>query len=367
MPYPYALDHKRLVEGCLVADCSRLCHFTHTRRALCCLVSMLIQDQTQQDLERRQALPQQQEQQQLEAVVRQSSMAAPAKVEGSSRTTAILAAVKVEAALQAAFVQSCGTRTWQEQQQGVAGDATQVPPLGIAAAKLLQDHLNAKLLPGRLNEEQLQYYRLADKPFSAAELVQLHSSYLTPKTVRTVQADSGAANSTTDSSSSSRVLRHARKSTRAEQQFPRLAPGLLRLRDAVYVFKHTTSTAGIPSSAVPQNAATRQLLLALRCLQDWEGRMLQHQEAPKLLQLLLLGKLLGGGGEGEVVEAVDLAAADTREQELQRQQQLFEEIGADCMVVHVKEGQAAMQGSAAAGDAVAGGQALAAIKRERGA
>jgi hypothetical protein len=249
----------------------------------------------------------------------------------------------------------------QQQQQDAAGSD---PPLGRAAARLLHSHLQAKLLPGLPNEQQLQYYSLADTPFNAAELVQLHSRYLAPKTVRTVQTDASSA------AGSRRSTRQATKSSRVEQQFALLAPGLLRLRDAVYVFKHTTSTAAIPASAVPQNAASRELLLALRCLHKWEGRMVQQQEPPMLLQVLLLGKLQGGGGEGEVVEVVDLAADDDREQEQQRQQRLFEESGADCMVVRVKQGQAATKGVAAAagasgGAAEASNGPAAAIKRER--
>jgi hypothetical protein len=140
-----------------------------------------------------------------------------------------------------------------------------------------------------------------------------------------------------------------------------LARGLLRLRDAVHVFKHTTSTAAIPVSAVPQNPAASKLLLALRCLHDWEGRMVQQQEPPMLLQLLLLGKLQGGGGEGDVVEVIDLNEEEDREQEQQRQQQLFQESGADCVVVHVKQGVSATQDTAAR----ASGGAVTAVKRER--
>jgi hypothetical protein len=288
-------------------------------------------------------------------------MEAAAGSGGSSRTAAVLKAIKAEAAA-AAEQRGCGKRRRQEQQQQVAGGSD--APLGRAAARLLHDHLHARLLPGLPNEDQLQYYRLADEPFSAAQLVQLHSRHLAPKTVRIVQADS------TSGAGSSRDTRRATKSSRAEQQYPLLAPGLLRLRDAVYVFKHTTSTAAIPASAVPQDAASRKLLLALHCLQEWEGRMVQQQEPPMLLQLLLLGKLQDGGGEGEVVEVVDLAAEDDMAQEQQQQQQLFAESGADCMVVCVKQGQAARRGAAAAAaesgrvQAEAFDGASAAIKRE---
>jgi hypothetical protein len=220
--------------------------------------------------------------------------------------------------------------------------------------RLLKDHLHAKLLPGLPNEQQLQYYELADKPFNASELVQLHSRYLTPKTVRTVQAYVGIASSSV-ASGSSRESRRVSKSTRAEQQFPLLAPGLLRLRNAVYVFKHSTSRAEIPASAVPQNPAASKLLLALS---EWGGKMVQQQEPPMLLQVLLLGKVHGGGRDEstDVVEYVNLAEDDDREQEQQRQQQLFEESGEDCLMVHVEQGSAA---SGASGAAVA-------VKKELG-
>jgi hypothetical protein len=283
-------------------------------------------------------------------------MTAAAASQGRSRSAAVLRAIKAEGA---AAVVRCtynrrGLSEEQQQQEEDAGGCNL--PLGRAAARLLHDHLSKKLLPGLPNEQQLQYYMLADEPFSAAELVQLHSSYLAPKTVRTVPTDTGGA------ASSSRETRRASKSTRAEQQFPSgLARGLLRLRDAVYVFKHTTSTAAIPASAVPQNPAASKLLLALRCMHEWEGRMVQQQEPPMLLQLLLLGKLQGGGGEGDVVEIIDLAEGEERQEEQQRQQQLFEDSGADCAVVHVKQAVQSTQDAAAR----TSGVAVAAVKRER--
>jgi hypothetical protein len=303
-----------------------------------------------------QAHPQQQKQQQQDAAAgTEDSMNPPAGTDDSSRTAAILRAIKAEttaAAQQQAPSKSRKGRQAQQQQQAEGQTAS---PLGRAATRLLKDHLHAKLLPGLPNEQQLQYYELADKPFSAGELVQLHSRYLTPKTVRTVQADAGVASSSA-ASGNSRESRRVGKSTRAQQQFPLLAPGLLRLRDAVYVFKHSTSTAEIPASAVPQNPSASKLLLALRCLSEWGGKMVQQQEPPMLLQVLLLGRVQGFEKEGDVVEYVDLAGDDDREQEQQRQQQLFEESGGDCMMVHVEQGPAA---SGASGAAVA-------VKKELG-
>jgi hypothetical protein len=171
-------------------------------------------------------------------------MAAAAASEDSSRTAAILRAIKAEGAAAAEHRTSSKRGRLQQQQHQQHQHQQQVEKglnsaLGRAAARLLHDHLHKKLLPGLPNEEQMQYYRLADKPFSAAELVQLHSSYLAPKTIRTVLIDTPGS-----TPGSSRETRRASKSTRAEQQFPsELARGLLRLRDAVHVFKHTTSTA----------------------------------------------------------------------------------------------------------------------------
>jgi hypothetical protein len=332
----------------------------HLLIAACCLLPgylALVRMQGDKGLNAQQSHPQPQK----EAAVAgtEGSINAAAGAEGSSLTAAILKAIKAESAAAAAQQETPSKtrkRRPQPQHQHQQPQHT-TSPLGRAATRMLKDHLHAKLLPGLPNEEQLQYYELADRPFSASELVQLHSQYLTPKTVRTVQADAGIASSSV-SSGSSRESRHVSKSTRAEQQFPLLAPGLLRLRDAVYVFKHSTSRAEIPASAVPQNPAACKLLLALRCLSEWGGKMVQQQEPPMLLQVLLLGKVHGGGRDEstDVVEYVNLAEDDDREQEQQRQQQLFEESGEDCLMVHVEQGSAA---SGASGAAVA-------VKKELG-
>jgi hypothetical protein len=71
--------------------------------------------------------------------------------------------------------------------------------------------------------------------------------------------------------------------------------------------------------------------------------MVQQQEPPQLLQLLLLGKLQGDGGDGDVVDIIDLNEEEDREQEQQRQQKLFQESGADCVLVHVKQGPSTAQ------------------------
>ena len=257
-------------------------------------------------------------------------MIAAAGTEGSTRTAAILRAIKAEAA--AAAEQNAPSKMRKRRQQQQQQEQQQVAertdsPLGRAATRLLREHLHGKLLPGLPNEEQLQYYKLADKPFSAGELVQLPSHYLTPKSVRTVQADSSAA-------SRGRESRHVKRMTRAEQQHAPLAPGLLRLRNAVYVFKHSTSTAEIPAAAVPQNPAASKLLPALRCLSEWAGKMAQQQDPPLLLQLLLLGKLQEDYQDNCVVSYINLATDDDREQEQQRQQQLCEKSGEDCLMVH---------------------------------
>ena len=61
---------------------------------------------------------------------------------------------------------------------------------------------------------------------------------------------------------------------------------------------------------------TRRLLLALQCLLRWEGRRLQDQELPLLLQLLLFGG--PARGVDGVVECIDLVS-DQEDESLNRQ------------------------------------------------
>lgn len=80
--------------------------------------------------------------------------------------------------------------------------------------------------------------------------------------------------------------------------------------------KRKVSSSGSSAAAAgdalsePSDAATR-LLLALRCLLRWEGRRLQEQELPLLLQLLLFGGP-APAVEG-VVECVDLVSDEEDE------------------------------------------------------
>lgn len=135
-------------------------------------------------------------------------------------------------------------------------------------------------------------------------------------------------------SNSGRVLRHAKKTSRVQQQYPVLAPQLLQLRNAVPVL-NVPGVHSIPPSAVPRTVSSRKLLLALRCLQAWEAQvhLVEHQGVPMLLQVLLYSKqqqVQSVSAEG--ADVVDLAS-----QEDDEQQQLTLDDDAELLVVKVVE------------------------------
>jgi hypothetical protein len=115
----------------------------------------------------------------------------------------------------------------------------------------------------------------------------------------------------------------------------------------------------------PSDAA-RRLLLAVRCLLCWEGRRLQDQGLPLLLQLLMFGGP-APAADG-VVECVDLVS-DEEEESLNRQ---LMEGDAELVVVrevqHKEQQQQAGSGLAAeesiGGSSSSGGGVR--VKRERG-
>jgi hypothetical protein len=233
------------------------------------------------------------------------------------RVTSILAAVKAEGA---AAPTSSNRKQQQEPHQ------QQQPVLGRAAARLLRDALAAGQLPGLPNQQQMQYFQLADVPFRAADLVALHTQFLVAD--RTSRTTAGPSD---NCSSSSRQTRKVQKVTQAEKHYPQLAPALLALRDTVAVLRQR-GVSHIPASAVTQTPASTRLLLALRSLQDWQGRvhLAGQQEVPMLLRLLLFGGQQPGSaaaaaaaaadGDG-VVEVVDLLSGSEGEEEAGEKQQ----------------------------------------------
>lgn len=199
------------------------------------------------------------------------------------RVSTILAAIKAEGAAAAANAAAAAPSSSNGQQQ------QQHPVLGRAAARLLHDALAAGQLPGLPNEQQMQYFRLADEPFRAADLVALHTQFLVPdKTSRTTAGPNN--DSSSGSGSSSRQTRKVQKVTLVEKHYPQLAPALLELRDAGPVLRQR-GVSHIPASALTRTPASTRLLVALRCLRDWQARvhLAGQQEVPMLLRLLLFG------------------------------------------------------------------------------
>jgi hypothetical protein len=203
--------------------------------------------------------------------------------------------------------------------------------------------MSARQLPGLPNQQQRQYFQLADLPFKAADLVDLYKQFLVPdKTSRTTAGPD-------DTSSSGRQTRKAKKVTLVEKQYLQLAPGLLQLRDAVPVFRQH-GVSHIPASAVTQTPASTRLLLALRCLRDWQAKvhLPGQQEVPMLLRLLAgqhsgaaaAAVVAAGDDDGGVVECVDLVSDE--EEEGGQQQHLTED---GCVLTVVKQGTGGFDGA----------------------
>jgi hypothetical protein len=169
------------------------------------------------------------------------------------------------------------------------------------------------------NEQQQEYFMLADQPFDGPELLQLYRKHLAPKPeIRYRVLRNGAvAERETGLLGPSHV----------ERAYPALAPGFKQLVADVENSqqqqqqgnkKRQRSSCEVAIEAAAAAAATeepsdaaRVLLLALRCLLHWEGQLHRQPALPLLLQLLLFGGP-APAVEG-VVECIDLAACENDE------------------------------------------------------
>jgi hypothetical protein len=211
----------------------------------------------------------------------------------------------------------------RQQQQHFPG-----PPLGPIATKLLNTALLARKLPGRPNQQQLRYFRLADEPFDPDELLQLHQHYLMPFVASRDIATSNRSGAIRESRTASLL-----KEGRLRKQYPaHIAAPVLQLRDAVPELAAVARAGAVSNrraGAGPvegSNPKSRELLLVLRCFRLWEVYQGgQQQQTPTLLQLLLFGGMRGD--EEGVVEVVDLAADSEGDQQQQQQEQVHR--GAD--------------------------------------
>jgi hypothetical protein len=169
------------------------------------------------------------------------------------------------------------------------------------------------------NEQQLDYYMLADLPFSATELQQLHSHYLAPWLASRSVANSNRGRAVRES-----VVTVPKPKGRIETQYTAAVSGpVVQMADAVPELsqqqqqqqqqpskkKQKVSEGQGGESSIVQSAAASKLLLVLRCFQLWESRQVQEKELPQLLQLLLHGQPAAAAAEA-VIEVVDLVSDD---------------------------------------------------------
>jgi hypothetical protein len=197
--------------------------------------------------------------------------------------------------------------------------------LGPLATKLRQQAEAAGIPP---NEQQRDYFLLADQPFDGPQLLKLYRDKLASRldTQYRVLRNGAVAERSSGRLGPSHV----------ERVYPELAVAfdklLASLEEAHHqqqqqqqqqeqaakkrkLCSHDTTAAAIAAAAAAAahevSDAALKLLLALRCLLLWEGR--QHREQQMLLLLQLL--LFGGPAPAVVgvVECIDLASRDNDE------------------------------------------------------
>jgi hypothetical protein len=347
------------------------------------------QQQQQGEQEQEQRGKQQQEQEQEEG----AAAAAAARGGGGGRysAAAIMRLIKQEPGLAdtAAVAAAAGEQPPQVQQQQQAAAAaaaaagyelSNMP--GAAALALLREATAAGFLFPC--EQQMGYFVLADAPFAAGELLQLYQDNLAPSFVATRAIGRG---------NRSGVIREAQmgvpvKHSRFQHQYPRLAPGMLALRDAVPQLearrprpqhkRHKAAASGssqktdAAEAAALQTPAAARLLLALRALKRWEAQRITQPALPALLQLLLFGGPRRADPDDEVPEVVSLVS-DEEDERLDQQLLEGDEEVVVAKVVQPKAVQRRGSGDSGSGGGGGGGDEGARagghvrVKRERGA
>jgi hypothetical protein len=127
--------------------------------------------------------------------------------------------------------------------------------------------------------------------------------------------------------------------------------------------RRTLSTGAAAAAALQPTDAARHLLLALRCLLRWEGRRLQDQELPLLLQLLLFGgRAPAVEGVGESVNLVPVEEDESLNRQLmqgERELLISREVQPRGSLQQRGQGSGEAEGSGGSPAAVVG------VKRER--
>jgi len=190
--------------------------------------------------------------------------------------------------------------------------------LGPRASQLVMEGLEGHQLAALPNQEQLEYYVLADMEFDSSVLFQLYKRHVC---FYVAQVHMGG---TLRSGHIRESVRAAVVPGRVQQQHPNLAGPLTDLAGQVPKLQSVASCS--KSSKLPvvqQTDAAERLLLCLRCLDKWDKHVHlgQRQQLPQLLLQLLLPGVPAGQQEddgGGVAEVIDLAQADT-DQELTQQ------------------------------------------------
>lgn len=223
---------------------------------------------------------------------------------------------------------------------------------GPEARRLVRSGLQAQKLPGVPNQQQMVYFDLADIPFSAAELRALHEARLQPYIAERLSAAVNRSGRCRE-----QLVQVAVKQCRMEVHYPQLAPAILQLRDAVPGLLQQQQGKGAKVPALKDSQAAKQLLLVLRCLQEWEKQRSAQPQVPLLLQLLL--GVEADAVQAEVVEVVDLLSDEEDEQV---EQQMLAS-GADMVLTKDVQGKGGIVGCAelaASGDTAGGLEAAAA-------
>jgi hypothetical protein len=199
---------------------------------------------------------------------------------------------------------------------------------GPEAVRLLREARAAgfKYLP---NQQQMDYFFLADQPLDGSELLQLYTSHLAPLIATRHTGSMGSRSGAGREAEAFKAMGHSR----VQQVCPSLAPGFDNLIAALseqqqqqlqqpaqkkrkVSSRSTTAAVAAVAAAIEPMDAAKRLLLALRSLVRWWSKGQQEQQLPLLMQLLLFGHP-AADVEG-VVECIDLVS-DGEDESLNRQ------------------------------------------------
>jgi hypothetical protein len=191
-------------------------------------------------------------------------------------------------------------------------------PLGLALVK--------QELGALLSDDQRKYWALADLPFDLDEYKYLVEHYLTSYV---------ASRSISRATRSGRLRESIRsipvKELRIEKHYPRLAPALLRLHDAV---KSEQQQGQQEQQQQGGSKAEKNLLHVLRCLCLWSQHQATEPQLPSVLQCIA-AKLAGKDAEdpSEVVEVLDLCEEEADEAAQDQAKQAMQDFLCDLVIV----------------------------------